>query len=214
MIDFFRGNLLEPILPGTNRLIIHCCNNLGYMGGGVALQIRKKWPIVYDAYRAWNNNVFSTVEVLKSIKYLSDKEFDLGNIQVVKAEKNIYVCNLIGQKGVGYQNIGRFTLAPVRYEALYEGFLKAREWVKSQYQVAANNIEWTFHLPMIGAGLAGGDWNIIFEKYKEAFKETNSRTIFYANTYSDYNKMLEKITLDKHIPPMLSVVDNASTAIV
>lgn len=193
MIEICKGNVLEPVWPDTNRLIIHCCNDLGLMGAGVALQIRKKWPVVYAAYDYWCNGNILSVEDSKKVKFFdNDRSFTLGNIQIVKVDQGVYVCNLIGQKGISVQHIGRFTMPPVRYEALYEGFLKAREWVKSKYRPSYANTEWTFHLPMLGSNLAGGDFNTVFKMYCEAFKNTNSRSMFYALHDEDFN-LLKKI---------------------
>jgi hypothetical protein len=117
--------------------------------------------------------------------------FRLGDIQIVKAEKGIAVCNIIGQKGVGLQKIGRWTIPPVRYEALFEGFIRVREWVKSQYDSSRDVREFTFHLPMLGAGLGGGDFGKVYEEYLEAFNQTNSRTMFYAFSENDFELLGE-----------------------
>ena len=46
MIETRKGNLLEQ----TKGVIIHGCNCQGVMSSGIALQIRNKWPGVFETY--------------------------------------------------------------------------------------------------------------------------------------------------------------------
>ena len=50
---YVRGNVCEPQRQGENELVVipHCCNNLGVMGAGVALALRKKGGKVYNVYK-------------------------------------------------------------------------------------------------------------------------------------------------------------------
>ena len=83
-ILYINGDVREPIGEG-NKLIIHCCNDIGKMGAGVAMAISRKWTEVRRQYKQW---------------HMGNKGFKLGNIQFVKVESDIVVCNMIGQHGI------------------------------------------------------------------------------------------------------------------
>jgi O-acetyl-ADP-ribose deacetylase (regulator of RNase III) len=105
------------------------------MGAGVAWAIRKKWHHVFGAYYKW----------------LQAGEAGLGSCQIVSAEPGISVANIIGQRGVGFDDDGN---PPIRYEALEKGLRFASDFVRQKGA--------SLHLPRMGAGLAGGDWDIIY----------------------------------------------------
>lgn len=73
------GNLLDAQAP---VIIVHQVNDLGFMGAGLALQIRNKYPNVYNIYRKHANSS------------------QIGNIQLVKIGDNRYICNMFSQKGI------------------------------------------------------------------------------------------------------------------
>jgi len=107
MIDIIykKGDVRYPTCDG-NKIICHCCNDINIMGAGVALAIRKKWPVVYSEYK--------------------DKKLLLGEVQYVKVEKDIVVANMIGQEGIGFKN----GIPPIRYEAMDECLSKVSEVAK------------------------------------------------------------------------------------
>ena len=146
MIQLVKGDVTQPIGDGT-KLIVHCCNDIGVMGAGVAKAIADKWPTVKNHYKSfWYNKIV-----------YRDTPFVLGQIQIVQVEKGIYVCNLIGQRDIRGEQIGDIFLAPIRYEALEEGFIRIKDKIKNSKH---DNI--SLHMPMIGAGLARGNWNRIY----------------------------------------------------
>jgi hypothetical protein len=180
MIEIKQGDITNPIWPETNHVIIHSCNDSNAMGSGVALALLKKWPEVKARYHTWANT--------------SPHTFKLGSIQFVQVEPAIEVVNLIGQKSTGmlrFENLG-VELPPVRYEALYEGFLRVRSELKSRYKVGNKWTEYTLHLPLISHGLAMGDFREVFKLYMKAFEGTDSRTCFYAYSDADY-RYLENV---------------------
>ena len=132
-ITYMKGDATYPQEDGK-KLIIHCCNDEGKWGKGFVLAITKRWPEVEKKYREW---------------YRSDENFDLGNIQAVKVEKDIAVVNMIGQHGI-YANKG---VAPIRYKAIESCLVKVGDLAeKYNASVCA---------PRFGAGLAGGKWEEI-----------------------------------------------------
>jgi len=77
------------------------------------------------------------------------KNAKLGEVQFVNVEKDITVANMIGQHGIKAMPNDK----PIRYDAINEALKKVNEYA------IQNNF--TVHCPKFGAGLAGGDWNVI-----------------------------------------------------
>jgi O-acetyl-ADP-ribose deacetylase (regulator of RNase III) len=75
--------------------------------------------------------------------------FELGQVQFVPVAEQLWVANLIGQHDVRPQA----GVPPVRYEAIREGLKRVATF--------AHEAGATVHMPRIGAGLAGGQWEII-----------------------------------------------------
>ena len=129
MIKYIHGNLLEC----PQKVLVHGCNNSGVMGSGVAVQIKQKWPNVFEVY------------------HLKHKVFglELGSIIPVETSNNKVVVNAITQDGYG-----RDGKQYVSYDAIEKCFneinSRAETWGASEIA-----------MPKIGAGLGGGDWKII-----------------------------------------------------
>ena len=70
-------------------------------------------------------------------------------MQFVEVEPDILVANLIGQHGLRRQK-GK---PPVRYEAIREGL--------GRVAAKANELNASVHMPRIGCGLAGGNWDTV-----------------------------------------------------
>ncbi len=133
-ITYLIGDATDP--PRNNPgIIVHVCNDIGAWGRGFVLALSQRWKEPEREYRAWAKGDGSV-------------PFDLGQVQLVQVEDNLWVANLIGQHGIGrYQGT-----APVRYEAIEEGLRF----------VGRHTVYGTFvHMPRIGCGLAGGTWDKI-----------------------------------------------------
>lgn len=139
-IHYLKGDATSPIGDGS-KAIIHVCNDIGAWGAGFVLALSKKWPQPEAQYRAWAK---------------SKTNFQLGFVQPVKVAENITVINMVGQKGI--RSIGN--MIPLRYDALETCLAKVAGYCKT------NNM--SVHMPRIGCGLAGGDWN----KVEEIIKNT------------------------------------------
>ena len=114
-----------------NKIIVHICNDIGAWGAGFVLALSKKWKYPETHYRAL-------------------KEYILGYVYFINVEENIYVANMIAQHGVGINSVG---IPPIRYDALKSTLSRVNKTAK---QLGA-----TVHMPRIGCGLAGGEWNIV-----------------------------------------------------
>lgn len=143
-IEYRQGDLLESGVYA----IAHGCNDKGIMGSGIAAQIRKRYPHVYETY----NNKYN------------EYGLRLGSIHIVTGSEKL-VVNMITQ---GLYETPMNELEPKRfasYEAIAECMLRA------DYNLSkAGYVE--LGMPMIGAGLGGGDWNII-----ESIIESNLKNI-------------------------------------
>ena len=113
------------------EVIAHCCNCFCTMGAGIAPQIKHKFPEAYEA----------------DCKTTSGDEAKLGTITYTENTTPI-VVNLYGQFDYTGRRSGKMDLD---YDALRSALKAMREKFTGK----------TFGLPMIGAGLAGGDWNVI-----------------------------------------------------
>lgn len=151
MLKYKVGDVTNPEqTEGFTTVIVHCCNDIGVMGGGVALALAKKWPIVYDMYSEWSEN--NTYEDANGIAH--EQPFVLGQIQLVKVDPNgeTWVCNLIGQRDV----CDYFGLPPVRYEAIREGLRRLANKLGRHSKIPPS--QFNIAMPRMGAGLAGGSW--------------------------------------------------------
>ena len=114
--------------------IVHGCNAQGVMGSGVALAVKNKYPSAYRDYRS----------------IYEEDGLTLGDAYPYVPIAGLVIWNAITQDGYGL---------PTRncsYDAIQTCFEKIDNAVTS-YSVIPQEI----HIPMIGAGLGGGNWEII-----------------------------------------------------
>jgi O-acetyl-ADP-ribose deacetylase (regulator of RNase III) len=132
LLRFASGDAAKPIAGGF-MYILQVCNDEGKYGAGFSGALAKRWPTVESSYRQWWRNRFG--------------KLDLGDIQVVQVQSDTCVINMIGQHGVGKDEKGN---APIRYDALEKALNKAGVEISTNKGSA--------HMPRIGCGLAGGEW--------------------------------------------------------
>ncbi len=139
-------------------IIVHGCNCQGIMGGGIALQVRNRFPIAYNMYRE-AHRIFGLT---------------LGEIIPVEVAPKKYIVNAMTQDNCGSDK--RY----VDYEAIAKCFEKVTELARSIHlNQGKDGVKLDIVFPMIGAGLAGGNWKII-------------ETIILETIGPDYNKVLYK----------------------
>ena len=135
-----KSNLLD--IP--DGIICHQVNCIGVMGGGIALQIRNKWPIVYERY------VSDCIPFKQSPRHL------LGHLQDVIINSNLVVANCFGQVFPGYGLMTDYGAWDILLDKLSD---------------LRNFFSLDIHFPwMIGCGLAGGDWNVMHNKIMDKFE--------------------------------------------
>ena len=180
MITIKQGDVTDPIWKDTKQVIVQCVNDEDCMGAGVARAIFEKWPKVKEQYHAWSKRY---------------KKPRLGDMQMIVVEPNIAVCNIVGQKGMRYFDFPNVNIRipAVRYDALYEGFVRLRSKLTSLRE--NSHCDYTLHLPLIGSGLAGGDFYRVYTQYINAFINTdfdidpNFSTCFYAWSDEDFESL-------------------------
>jgi O-acetyl-ADP-ribose deacetylase (regulator of RNase III) len=132
-INYVTGDATHPVGEG-NKFIVHICNDIGHWGGGFTAAVSHRWlkpSIAYQHYHMLND---------------ADELLELGSIQLVKVEHDIWVVNLIGQHRTG----NRAAVPPIRYEAVRKGL--------DRVALLARRRDASVHMPRIGCGLAGGSW--------------------------------------------------------
>ena len=132
MVKEFKGNLLD--FPEDINVIAHQANTLNVMGAGIALQIKDKWPEVYETDRDFSNQHMAK----------------LGLFSATKVKEGI-VVNLYGQNNI---NGGRNT----DYEGIYSAMNKLYELMSSPENMGKYVVGFPHGM---SCGLAGGDWRII-----------------------------------------------------
>lgn len=133
-IEYLKGDATNPLGPGP-KCIVHIVNNLGRWGNGFVMALSKKWPKTREEYIRW---------------FTDGRGFSLGGTLLTTVEPDIVVAHIIGQDGI---RMGHGGPPPIRYDALEDGLLTVGE--------TAREHQWSVHMPLIGTGLAGGDWKII-----------------------------------------------------
>lgn len=127
-----KGNLLNA----EESIIMHGCNAQGVMGSGVAVQIRRKFPSAYHAY----------------LRAQEAYGLHLGDISIGTAisscdnARPVTIINAITQEFCGRDG---------RKYASYDAIAKAAEKVNSRFALER------IAIPKIGAGLGGGNWQVI-----------------------------------------------------
>jgi O-acetyl-ADP-ribose deacetylase (regulator of RNase III) len=136
MINYINGDLFATI----DTIIAHGCNSMGVMGSGVAKTVKEKYPEAYEKYR------IACVSPISNI--------GLGD-NVTWKGKHRTIVNMITQKAYGRSG-EKF----VSYDAVDSCFQKL---YLDMYQEWNVNGVWlkSVSIPKIGAGLGGGNWEVI-----------------------------------------------------
>ena len=135
MITYLKGDATQPqdLHNGKPMIISHIVNNVNCWGAGFVLALSKRWKQPEAFYHAIKDNQ------------------NLGETMFVQVEKNIMVANMIAQNNV-ISKTGRDN-PPIDYDAL-------ELTLKTVYD-KAKLMQASIHMPKIGSGLAGGNWDKI-----------------------------------------------------
>lgn len=136
-IEYIKGDLFSTNITS----IVHGCNAQGVMGSGVAKIIREKYPKAYDRYRK-EYELHNHLRLGHVIPVpCGDKVNDPDNFKIII---NAITQEFYGRDGKRY----------VSYDAVADSMNIINKFfeVYGITEVA---------MPKIGAGLGGGDWNVI-----------------------------------------------------
>lgn len=150
-------NIINADIFTTNaRVVCHQVNCIGFMGAGIAKQIKHRFPEAYKEYRQ-HCDLYSPEDLI-------------GTVQLVFVKDKI-IANLFGQINCG-KNKGQHT----SYEAIRKGFSELDKYAEM------NNCE--IALPYgIGCGLGGGDWDTVYKIIEECFINCNVLLYKYINKF-------------------------------
>jgi O-acetyl-ADP-ribose deacetylase (regulator of RNase III) len=148
-----RGDATCPQARGM-KIVAHVCNDLGGWGKGFVVAVSRRWPEPERQYRAWRRG-------------RAGSDFGLGAVQLVQVQADIYVANMIGQRGMRHGSGG----PPVRYPAI--------ERCLNTLADHAARLRASVHMPRIGCGLAGGRWELIEPLITTSLCERDIATTVY-----------------------------------
>lgn len=147
-IEYVKGSVVDA----TESIIAQGCNAQGVMGSGVAKAIREKWPEVFHVYK----------------RHCGDYQDPLGTINFIGTwDQTKLIANMITQRFYG-RNGERY----VDYDAVRK-CMKLLNRRAGMYSAPPHRVA----MPKIGAGLGGGDWEIISQIIEE--ESTNFQPVVY-----------------------------------
>ncbi len=136
MILYTIGDATDPEGIGS-KVIAHVCNDVGGWGRGFVRSLSKRWPEPEEAYRAWHAGT-------------KGEPFELGRVQFVPVGAELWVANMVGQHGIRGRRRPAGAPPPVRYEAIDAALQRVASFATARGA--------SVHMPRIGCGLAGGNW--------------------------------------------------------
>lgn len=150
----------ENILNATEDIICQQVNCRGVMGSGLAIQIKEKYPEVYEEYK----------HICCNLK----PEQLLGLAQIVDCKDGKSICNIFGQLDYGVKT------QQTSYSALWNGLDSIFNTIKSYGKHNKKSVAIPYR---IGCGLGGGDWDVVYKIIEASANSYGCDTTIYK-----YNK--------------------------
>merc|ERR1712039_164091 len=152
-VHYVTGDASKAQYGKGKKVIAHVCNDQGRWGKGFVMSITDTWgKHPGKLYRKWHKDG-------------AEAEFALGRVQLITLTDLLSLANIIGQNGIKTGSKG----PPVRYDAIEHG-------LDAVCSMAARDGA-SLHMPRIGAGLAGGEWEKI-QQILEAMIKRYSVSIY------------------------------------
>lgn len=137
-INYVEGDLFAGIQPVEETIYLaHVCNTEGAWGAGFVIPLGRRFPAARDAYKEWSRT----------------GPMKMGKTQFVDVQAEqpkVVVANMVAQVLGGRRPLYYNYLA-ICMEQVSERAVRQMEQGTAVQVIC----------PMFGAGLAGGDWNII-----------------------------------------------------
>jgi hypothetical protein len=157
-----RGDALKPRGKGPIIIAQIVNDKTPNWGAGFAKSVKARYPSVQGAFIDWINQ--------------DKRNLLLGNIHIAPTEENVDVVSMVAQHGYGPSTKPR-----IRYVALKRCL--------EQLKDVALKEKASVHMPRIGTGFSGGNWNIV----AELVDETLVRNGVNVTVYSLPNKELDDV---------------------
>jgi O-acetyl-ADP-ribose deacetylase (regulator of RNase III) len=139
------------MLTVSHGILVHGCNARGRMGKGIAAQIKKQFPAAFQVYE----HAYRT-EGLK-----------LGTITHAEVARDLHIVNAVTQDHWHHPD-PTFLLAD--YDAIESAFRLVRDMARARSQPV--------HFPLIGCGLAHGDWTEVAPRIERALGPEIEKTLW------------------------------------
>lgn len=149
------GDLLKLAKLGKFDVIVHGCNCQGVMGKGIAKQIKEQFH--------YNFECDEMGEIPGTIKECYYHEYDL---LVVNAYTQVHYINV---ESTHHNHKGLKDDAEARY-----GYIK-----KCLNYINKHHKGERIGLPLIGCGLAGGNWSVVKKIIEEELKDCDVTIVHY-----------------------------------
>jgi len=162
MYNEVTGNLIKLAEAGEFDVIAHGCNCFCQMGAGIAPQMAKAFGV--DDFKLEGDEYKRDFNKLGNIDYEHVGYHPKG----AKVGRRLTAVNTYTQFGFG-RNHDNGTEQPLNYYALGMCLTKINHEFKGQH----------IGLPMIGCGLAGGDWDVVKEMIKDLLVDCNVTVVMY-----------------------------------
>ncbi len=153
-LQYLDGDATKPQIQPQHDLtyILNGCNSMGKWGKGFVLPLGNKWPLCKQEYFNWYNS----------------DAMNLGDVRFVRVEPDIIVCNMITERVI-YADRHK-DLPPIWYPAIRVGLRTVKEAMVTD---VLNGRSPAIHMPRLGAGLAGGDWDKIVAIIENCFMDSD-----------------------------------------
>lgn len=161
-ITYLEGDATEPVKKPA--IIVHGVNNYFLWGSGFVLALSEKWEEPEEKY----------MKLLNETPNAKGNKDLLGDIQIIKVEPDIWVCNLFSQHGIKSQ----YNEIPARPWAIERGLHSLQERI--------NKNDWhnhTVHMPRLACDRGGLTW----EQVEPIIQDTLKCPVFVYD-YNPLNK--------------------------
>lgn len=150
-MKYVEGNLLDMAEASEFDIIIHGCNCKNTMGSGIAAQVKKRYPKAYLVDQLTQSGDEGKLGKFTQAYVDGKVENTNGVTRNTHWNYSFTVINAYTQVGFSPRN-----KVNVDYKAVRNVFTQIKMLYDMNPQAPAR-----IGIPMIGAGLAGGDWKII-----------------------------------------------------
>jgi O-acetyl-ADP-ribose deacetylase (regulator of RNase III) len=147
MIDTVVGNMLTDYTQLENTDVIymvHGCNSKGVMASGIAKEVRARYPEAYNLYHAEHQRYG-----------LKMGSFTIAPVRTGDDGPKVIIINAITQKNYGRDP----NTVYVDYDAIRVAFESLNNLIAEHHAHELDRV--TVNFPLIGCGLANGDWKIV-----------------------------------------------------